>query len=65
MEATFLNIIEKHNLQQELEKGDTEAIKKVFNELGRLESLIRDYEIQIKHVVRVFESKTFKNPQNN
>ena len=65
MEATFLNIIEKHNLQQELEKGDTEAIKKVFNELGRLESLIRDYEIQIKQVVRVFESKTFKNPQNN
>ena len=38
------------------------AIKTMFNELARLEGVVKDYEIGIEAIIGKFESGTFKTP---
>ena len=46
-----------------LQRGEKEAIQTIINELGRLESVIKDYEIGIKQINNKFNNKTFKLPK--
>lgn len=47
-----------------LQLGEKEAITTVMDELNRLESVIKDYEIGIKQINDKFNSKIFKRPKN-
>ena len=47
-----------------LQLGEKEAITTVMDELNRLESVIKDYEIGIKQIHDKFNSKIFKRPKN-
>lgn len=62
METKFLNISDKVRLQIALEKGDKKAIYATFDEIARLESIIKDYEIAIRQVNSKYTDKFLKNP---
>lgn len=62
METKFLNISDKVRLQIALEKGDKKAITATFDEIARLESIIKDYEIGIRQVNSKYTDKLLKNP---
>lgn len=64
METKFISITEKAALIVALQLGEKEAITTVMDELNRLESVIKDYEIGIKQINDKFNSKTFKRPKN-
>ena len=63
MKTEFLNIIEKGELMAKVISGDDMAIKTMFNELARLEGVVKDYEIGIEAIIGKFESRTFKTPK--
>lgn len=62
METEFMSITERVKLNMQLELGDKEAVRTVMDELIRLESVIKDYEIGINQINKRFNSKTFKRP---
>jgi len=62
MEANFYSITDKMFLIKQLEQGEEDAIKHVINEIQRLESIIKDYEVAFKICSDKVESKTFKTP---
>lgn len=62
MEAKFLNISDKVRLKIGIESGDKKSINAAFDEIARLESIIRDYEIGIRQINIKFTDKTFKTP---
>jgi hypothetical protein len=47
METKFISTNKKIALMVALQRGEKEAIQTIINELGRLESVIKDYEIGI------------------
>ena len=52
METKFISTNKKIALMVALQRGEKEAIQTIINELGRLESVIKDYEIGISRLVR-------------
>jgi archaellum component FlaC len=65
METKFISITEKAALMVALQLGEKDAIQTVMDELNRLESVIKDYEIGIRQINDKFNSKTFKRPSNS
>lgn len=63
METKFISTNKKIALMVALQRGEKEAIQTIINELGRLESVIKDYEIGIKQINNKFNNKTFKLPK--
>jgi len=63
MKPEFLSIDDKAILMVKLEKGNIDAIKYLFNEINRLENLIKNYEIIIDQMNHFSESKLFKTPE--
>jgi len=63
METKFISTNKKIALMVALQRGEKEAIQTIINELGRLESVIKDYEIGIKQINDKFNNKTFKLPK--
>ncbi len=62
METNFIDLNKKMIIIEELKSGDAKSIKLIFDEIQRLESIIRDYELGIRLLNEKFESKTFKQP---
>ena len=62
METEFIQIQEKAILMEALKRGDEDAIKSVFDEISRLEIVIRDYELGISLVNSKYNNKAFKRP---
>ena len=62
MKTEFLNIIEKGELMAKVISGDDMAIKTIFNELARLEGIVKDYEIGVEAIIGKYEGRTFKTP---
>ena len=62
METEFIQTQEKEILMKALKIGDNDAIKSVFDEISRLENVIKDYEIGIYHLNNKFNCKVFKRP---
>lgn len=62
METKYLTISEKIRIMTALEKGDKSAIRAVMDEIQRLESIIKDYEVGIRVINEKFNSKIFKTP---
>lgn len=63
MKTQFLSIVEKAELARKIEAGDTTAMEYMLNEMDRLESIIRDYEIVIGMVAAKLEPSVFKTPK--
>ena len=63
MKAEFLTIDDKVSIKERIESGDKSVFKDVINEIERLESIIRDYEIAFDVVMGKVESKTNKSPK--
>lgn len=63
METKFLNISDRVRLQIALEKGDKKAITDVFDEMSRLEIIIKDYEIGIRQINSKYTNKFLKKPK--
>lgn len=57
-----MTITEKVKLKAAIERGETIAITALFDELQRLESVIKDYEIGIRQITERFHSPFFKKP---
>jgi len=62
METEFIGLLAKRDLFIKLEQGDKKAIEFTLEEISRLESIIRDYEIVLKISREKLESSTFKKP---
>lgn len=62
METKFISITEKIILMKNLEDGNLKSIRIIFDEINRLESIVRDYEIGIRVINEKFAGKTFKTP---
>lgn len=62
METEFTDLVQKFHLAKKLEEGNKDAIDYVMNEMSRLESIIRDYEIGLKQAKEKLDSVTFKKP---
>lgn len=58
----FLPMDKKADLMKALESGDKNAIKNVINELDRLESIIKGYEVAMSQITKALDSTTFKKP---
>jgi hypothetical protein len=63
MKTNFLTTFHVLQLKAQLEKGDPEAIEKVFQELQRLQFIITSYELTLEHVKNHFERPTWKEPK--
>jgi len=61
--AQFFSISDKATLIQKLEKGDAVAIKTIINELDRLESIIKNYELAFEQTKRSFEKEKNNEPK--
>ena len=62
MKTEFFDIIEKSKLLNEVSNGNQEAIKTLFNEIARLEGVIKDYEIGVEIIITKYEERIFKKP---
>ena len=62
MKTEFFDIIEKSKLLNEVSNGNQEAIKTLFNEIARLEGVIKDYEIGVEIIITKYEERIFKTP---
>ena len=62
METIFLTPIEKGKI---LEKDNVQALNTLLNEIDRLESIIRDYEIVMRQVSERYSNPLFKTPKTN
>lgn len=60
IKTEFAPLAVKMYLSEKLKDGDPKSIEKVFNELDRLESIIKDYEMLFNAINVRQESKTFK-----
>ncbi len=63
MKTQFTSILDKAKIAKRLESGDKDAIDWALNEMQRLESLIRDFEVAFDAMDGKRNSKTFKTPQ--
>jgi len=61
MDTKFLKMSDFMKLRNKILKGDEESIDFLFEELSRLESIIKDYEIGLKSAVDKYETTIFKN----
>jgi len=60
METQFIPLTKKIKLQISLETGNKEAIMICIDEIQRLESIVRDYELIIQLAKSKSDSTTFK-----
>ena len=60
METEFIVFTDKLKLTIALEKGNKDAIRICIDEIQRLESIIRDYEIVITQARYRYDSRSFK-----
>jgi len=64
METQFTSITQKGELIDRLRKGDDSAISYVINEIDRLESVIKNYELSFSQAAKVYYGNSFKQPKN-
>lgn len=62
METEFLSMTDKAVLLSKISIGGQDAAKTLINEIQRLESVIKDYELGVKLLNDKFNNKTFKKP---
>jgi len=62
MKTEFIDLIKKIDLQIRIKNNDEEAIKLIFLEIERLETIIRDYEIGLESAVNKLNNNLFKQP---
>jgi hypothetical protein len=63
METEFLDLNDLFELRNKLIKGDETAIDNVIEELGRLQSIIKDYELGMRLINDKFNANHFKKPK--
>lgn len=65
MKVEFISFEDKRKIAFALSdaKVDDKICEFIFNEMQRLEGIIRDYEIGIGQIIDKSESKTFKTPK--
>ena len=61
--TNFLSIIDKSKLYSLAQNGNKEGIELLINEIDRLESIIKDYEIGINQLLHKYNDKIIKNPK--
>jgi len=62
MKTEFIDLIKKIDLQIRIKNNDEEAIKLIFLEIERLETIIRDYEIGLESAANKLNNNLFKQP---
>ena len=51
----FLTVLEKVRIHNELLQGNKDSVILIFNELDRLESIIKDYEIGLEQLIKLLK----------
>lgn len=66
MECQFLDFKKKNEIYDKIVNSNIEEkeqlVELVLNEIQRLESVIKDYEVSMNQIAKTIESKTFKTP---
>lgn len=62
METEFLDLNDLFNLKNKLLKGNEDAINTTIDELSRLQSVIKDYELGMRLLNDKFNSTNNKTP---
>jgi hypothetical protein len=63
MKTSFIDLTTKHKIREDAFKGDKVSINILIEEIDRLESLIKDYEIVLEMVESRIKSDRNKNPK--
>jgi hypothetical protein len=54
----------KRELSIELELGNPIAVKKVIEEIDRLEAIVKNYELRTEGLIALYESTNLKQPNH-